>query len=143
MKARLTTGTAAAALVVLVSVAAGASVTIGSGSSLDLGTGHLDLGCGDLTVAGTLSAGTVGFSAARDVTIEPAGVLNANSATLEVAGDWNNTGTFNAGTSSVNLGDGCGVTLATISGETSEAVLNAISSQTSTKSSLPVWRIRT
>ncbi len=79
MKTRLTTGTAAAALVVLVTVAAGANVTIGSGSSLDLGTGLLDLGCADLTVAGTLSAGIVGFSAARDVTIEPAGVLNANS----------------------------------------------------------------
>ena len=123
MKARLTTGIAAAALVVLVKVAAGANVTIGAGSSLDLGSGLLDLGCADLTVAGTLSAGTVGFSAARDVTIEPAGVLNANSATLEVAGDWDNTGTFNAGTSSVNFVDGCGVSLATLSGGTSFSTL--------------------
>ncbi len=80
-------------------------------------------GCSDRTVAGTLSAGTEGFSAARDVTIEPAGVLNANSATLEIAGDWDNTGTFNAGTSSVNFVDGCGVSLATISGETSFSTL--------------------
>ena len=123
MKARLTTGAAAATLVVLVTVASGANVTIGAGSSLDLGSGLLDLGCADLTVAGTLSAGTVGFSSARDVTIEPAGVLNANSATLEVAGDWGNTGTFNAGTSSVNFVDGCGVSLATLSGGTSFSTL--------------------
>ncbi len=123
MKARLTTGTAAATLVVLVTAAAGANVTIGADSSLDLGSGLLDLGCADLTVAGTLSAGTVGFRAARDVTIEPAGVLNANSATLEVAGDWDNTGTFNAGTSSVNFVDGCGVSLATLSGGTSFSTL--------------------
>ena len=123
MKVRLATGTTLAALVVLVKVAAGATVTIGVGSSLDLGTGLLDLGCADLTVAGTLSAGTVGFSAARDVTIEPAGVLNANSATLEVAGDWDNTGTFNAGTSSVSFVDGCGVSLATLSGGTSFSTL--------------------
>jgi hypothetical protein len=123
MKAQLAAGTAAAALFVLVTVAAGANVSIGAGSSLDLGSGLLDLGCADLTVAGTLSAGTVGFSAARDVTIEPAGVLNANSATLEVAGDWNNTGTFNAGTSSVNFVDGCGVSNATLSGGTSFSTL--------------------
>ena len=36
-------------------------------------------GCSHRTVAGTLSAGTEGFSTARDVTIEPAGVLHANS----------------------------------------------------------------
>ena len=29
-------------------------VTVGSGASVDLGTGSLDLGCADLTVAGTL-----------------------------------------------------------------------------------------
>ena len=46
-------------------------MTVGSGSSLDLGTGSLDLGCAALTVGGTLSAGTVGFDAARDVTIDP------------------------------------------------------------------------
>ena len=63
-----------------------ASVNVGSGSSLNLGTGSLNLGCADLSVAGTMDAGTVGFDQARDVTIT--GVLNGDSATLEVAGDW-------------------------------------------------------
>ncbi len=85
----------------LAAPAPAAQVTVGSGSSLDLGTGSLDLGCADLTVAGTLSAGTAGFTQARDVTIDPTGLVNGNSATLAVAGDWDNAGTFNAGTSNV------------------------------------------
>ncbi len=81
------------------SAASGAQLDVGTGSSVDLGTGQLDLGCSDLTVTGTLSAGTAGFAQARDVTIDPTGLVNGNSATLEVAGDWDNAGTFNAGTS--------------------------------------------
>ncbi len=54
MKARITTGTAAAALVALVtaSVASGANVTVGAGSALDLR-------CADLTVGamGTINSG--------------------------------------------------------------------------------------
>ena len=101
------------------SMSAGAAqLTIGSGASLNLGTGSLDLGCADLVVAGTLSAGTTGFDAARDVVIDPGGVLNANSAVLEVTGDWDNAGSFNAGTSTVRLTDGCSVLSAIVSGDT-------------------------
>ncbi len=96
-RAALAAATAAVALT-LSAPAPAAQVTVGSGSSVDLGTGSLDLGCADLTVAGTMAAGTVGFDQARDVTIDPTGVVNGNSATLEVAGDWDNAGTFNAGT---------------------------------------------
>ncbi len=101
-----------------------AQVPVGSGSSLDLGTGSLDLGCADLTVAGTLSAGTAGFTQARDVTIDPTGLVNGNSATLQVAGDWDNAGTFNAGTSTVAFVDGCGVTSAVVAGDTTFANLD-------------------
>ena len=52
-------------------------LTVGAGSTFDLGTGSLALGCADLDVAGTLTAGSVGFSAARDITINPSGTLNA------------------------------------------------------------------
>jgi hypothetical protein len=102
-----------------VSPPAGAQLTIGSGSSIDLGTGSLDLGCVDLTVVGTLSGGTVGFDQARDVTIDPTGTVDGESATLRVTGDWNNGGTFNAGTGKVELVDGCGVANATVSGSSS------------------------
>ncbi len=115
---------AAAAGLVLAAAAPASVVTVGSGSSLDLGTGSLDLGCADLTVAGTLAAGTAGFTQARDLTIDPAGVLNGNSATLEVAGDWDNSGTFNAGTSTVQMVDGCGLLSAVVAGDTTFANLD-------------------
>ena len=104
--------------------ASGAQFDVGSGASLDLGTGSLDLGCADLTVGGTLSAGTAGFSQARDVTIDPTGLVNGNSATLEVAGDWDNAGSFNAGTSTVEFVDGCALASAVITGDTTFASLD-------------------
>ncbi len=125
MKARLANRTAAAAALALVTtcVASGAQVTVGNGSSLDLGAGSLDLGCADLTVAGTFSAGTIGFTEARNVTIEPTGLLNGDSATLETTGDWDGAATFVAGTSTVQLVDGCGLASAIVSGDTTFANL--------------------
>jgi len=70
-----------------------------------------------------MAAGTVGFDQARDVTIDPTGLVNGNSATLQVAGDWDNAGTFNAGTSTVQLVDGCGLASAVVAGDTTFANL--------------------
>ena len=127
-RAALAAATAAVALTLSAPVPA-AQVTVGTGASVDLGTGSLDLGCADLTVGGTLSAGTAGFSQARDVTIDPSGLVNGDSATLEVTGDWSNSGTFSAGTSSVNFVDGCSRTMAEIDGSTTFFDL-AITTQT-------------
>ncbi len=124
MRRRTLAALAALSALGLAAPAPAAHVTVGSGSSIDLGTGSLDLGCADLTVAGTLSAGTAGFAQARDVTIDPTGLVNGNSATLEVAGDWDNAGTFNAGTSTVQMVDGCGLASAVIAGDTTFANLD-------------------
>jgi hypothetical protein len=107
-----------AALLLLPAGALAGNLTVGSGSSLDLGTGSLALGCADLDVLGTLSAGTLGFTQGRDVTITPGGVMNGNSATLRLSGDWDNTGSFVAGTSSVQISDGCGLLSSTVVGDT-------------------------
>ncbi len=56
--------------------ASAGNLTVGSGATFDLGTGSLALGCADLDIAETLTAGSVGFSAARDVAIVPGGTLN-------------------------------------------------------------------
>ena len=101
-----------------------ANLTVGTGSTLDLGTGSLSLGCADLDVAGTLTAGSVGFSGARDVAIAPSGLVNAGSATLTLAGDWDNAGTFNAGTSTVLMLDGCALSSGVVTGNTSFANLS-------------------
>ena len=121
---RAALGAAVATLLALAGGASAAQLSVGSGASVDLGTGSLDLGCADLTVGGTLSAGTSGFTQARDVTIDPSGLVNGNSATLEVAGDWDNAGSFNAGTSTVSFVDGCGLSGAVITGDTTFANLD-------------------
>jgi hypothetical protein len=68
-----------------------------------------------------------------------------------VAGDWDNAGTFNAGTSTVQLVDGCGLASATISGDTTFANLDMTttsgflysftsgSTQTVTGAVIPPW----
>jgi hypothetical protein len=120
---------APAILLGLASPASAGNLTVGSGSTLDLGTGILGLGCADLDVAGTLTAGTVGFTGARDVAISPGGVMNGNSATLSLSGDWDNAGTFNAGSSTVQMVDGCALFSGVVTGNTSFASL-AISTNT-------------
>ena len=114
-------GLAAAASFIVLGLAAPTSagnVTVGSGSTLDLGSATLDLGEADLNIAGTFAAGTGTVDQARDVSIQPGGTLNGESATLNVCGDWSNSGTFNAGSGSVNFVDGCGLSSAIITGDT-------------------------
>jgi hypothetical protein len=101
--------------------ASAGSLTIGTGSMLDLGTGSLALGCGDLDVTGTLIAGSVGVTGVRDVAIDPSGIVNASSATISLAGDWDNAGTFNAGSSTVEIVDGCSVLSSVVTGNTTFA----------------------
>jgi len=95
------------------------TVTLGANASLDLGTGSLALGCADLDVAGTLAAGSVGFTGGRDVTILPSGVVDGGTATLELSGDWDNGGSFVSGTSTVRIVDGCSLLSGAIRGKSS------------------------
>jgi hypothetical protein len=96
-----------------------AQLIVGNGSTIYLGSGTLCLGCADLVVAGTLNAGSGVLSSAAGANIQSGGMLDWQSGALYVAGDWTNSGTFSAGTSTVNFVDGCGRTGATISGDSS------------------------
>jgi hypothetical protein len=120
-------GFALACVVALSTAASAAEFAVGAGASVDLGTGSLNLGCTDLTVTGTLSAGTAGFTGGRDVTIDPAGTVHGNSGTLQLSGDWDNAGTFNAGTSSVALIDGCSLLSASVFGNSTFNDLQIVS----------------
>lgn len=91
---------------------------VGAGSSLRLGDNVLRMGCADVFVAGTLEAGSVGIDGVRDVAIGGGGMLDAQSATLSLAGSWQNLGSFVAGASQVEMTDGCSLLSATISGDT-------------------------
>ena len=119
---------ATAMMLALTAPVSAAELNVGAGSAFALGTNRLALGCSDLRVGGTLTAGTVGFVGGRDVMIDPSGVLNGNSATLQLAGDWDNAGTFSAGTSTVQMVDGCSLLSSVISGNTSFATLQMTTS---------------
>jgi hypothetical protein len=68
---------------------AGASgLSIGAGSAVKLGDSMLNLGCNDLS-------------------IQSAGTLQAQTSTITLGGNWDNQGTFDAGSGTVVFGDGC------------------------------------
>ena len=109
----------------LVAVAApAAQLTVGAGSSIDLGSSQLDLGCADLTVAGSLSLSTGTIEGARDVS--GAGVLAAGLGVLRLAGDWLPNSSFSTSLATVEFVDGCGRTAATILGDNSFATLRLL-----------------
>lgn len=97
---------------------------IGSGATVDLGSGSLDLGCGDLTVDGMLMLSSGAIQQARHVATLASGTLEGGSGSLELAGDWSNSGSFSAGTSTVSFTDGCGLARAVITGDTTFANLS-------------------
>lgn len=96
------------------SIAAG--ITLGTGGTLNLGDGRISFNCTDLSIASGaqifLAQGTL--AGVHDVGNN--GQLNAGNGALDVAGDWRQQGNFAAGTSTVNLADGCDETIATVSG---------------------------
>lgn len=78
--------------------AAASGLSVGAGSTVQLDNAVLALGCNDLL-------------------IEPAGTLQAQASTIRLAGNWTNHGTFEAGTGTVLLEDGCGAgAIASVSG---------------------------
>jgi hypothetical protein len=102
---------AAVALLLLAGVTpAGASgLSIGAGSTMRLGDAVLALGCNNLQ-------------------IEPAGTLQAQASTISLAGNWDNRGTFDAGTGTVRFEDGCVPNPSSIGGNNTFFDLRIISS---------------
>lgn len=106
--------------------ASAATLNVGVGSTFDAGTGTLAMNCGDVSVAGNLRGGSALFEDSRDFTIQPGGLVNGQSATFEIMGDWTNGGLFTPDTSTVNFLDGCLRTSATISGDTTFYEMNLV-----------------
>ncbi len=106
--------------------ASGAEVSIGAGATFDVGSGTIDLGCTDLDVAGNFDAGTGTTAGIRDVSIAPTGLLDGAQGSLTLAGGWDNTGTFDAGTGSVFFLEGCGLSSASVFGSTTFATVSFV-----------------
>lgn len=100
-------------------VSAHAQISIPPGGSLSLPPGaQLQLSCGQLDVQGTLDMGNAQIASAGQVNIGQGGTLNAGQGTLSVSNGWANSGSFQAGSSTVAFNDSCGAGSITITGQT-------------------------
>ncbi len=103
------------------------TVSVTNGASLSLGSGTLTTGCGDVNVAGILSVGSGSVLGTRNVSIA-GGTLNGDFGLVSLSGDWTNSGTFNPGSGTVAIVDGCGTTSSNVVGDNTFATFNANSS---------------
>lgn len=108
-----------------------ADVIVPAGGVMSLNGGSVDLACSDVIVAGTLSLQGGSLGNVRHVSIAAGGSIVAGSGSITLAGDWSNTGGFDAGTGTVNFVDApacvASNTGSTISGNSTFATLSLIS----------------
>lgn len=97
------------------------TVSIGAGSSWRVGNGTMDLDCATVQVAGALDLGDGRVDGIG--TMDFSGQLAANTGRLEIGGDWNNRGSFLAGTGTVLFVDRCAAAAGTIRGASTFANL--------------------
>lgn len=109
-----------AALVASIDVSA-QSVSIDSGASWQMDDAVVDLDCAALDVAGALAAGNAVLDGIGQFSFS--GVVSADTAMVEVGGDWSNLGSFFAGTSTVRLVDRCDAATASIGGSSDFSTL--------------------
>ena len=112
-------------------MAASADINVPNGGTVSLNGSSVDLGCSDVIVAGTLSLQGGSLNNVRNVSIAAGGSIVAGSGSITLAGDWSNSGSFDAGTGSVNFVDAPACvpanTGSNISGNNTFATLSLIS----------------
>lgn len=108
--------------------AAHAQTVITVGSTMAVPGTTLDLACTDLLVQGTLIVGSAQINQSATLGIASGGQLDAGQGTINVGGNWNNSGNFAAGSSTVVMSDVCGNAEAQLTGNTTFYNLTLISS---------------
>ena len=108
----------ATALALGVMHAAHADLVVPSGGQYATGGGQTDLACTDVVVAGTLFVAGGSLVNVRHLTIQPGGTIEGGSGVIQLGGNWSNSGTFVAGTSTVRFIESCGLTSVTVDGST-------------------------
>jgi len=104
------------------------ALVIPSGGSLEIPPGgNINLGCTNLDLQGSLSVNSGQLSQATNVGIVAPGVLDGGTGAISVGGNWNNSGTFIPGTSTVTFVDGCTAAPAQLTGDTTFFNLTLIS----------------
>ena len=106
-----------------------ADMIVPAGGSVVLSDSSNDLGLTDVVVAGTLLLQNGSLSGVRNLTIAPGGSVVAGSGVITLSGNWNNAGSFSAGSGAIHFVDApaCS-TGSTISGSTTFATLSLVSS---------------
>lgn len=114
-----------AAALLFFTAAAQADVAVPSGASLQLAGGRLDLAGGDVFIGGALGLGSGELRGVGALRILAGGSADFGSGVATLAGDWENRGSFTAGSSRVELRDGPAVSQ--ILGTTQFANLSLVS----------------
>ena len=104
-----------------------ADLIVPAGSIVTLNAGTADLACTDVTVAGTLQVGAGSLANVRHLTIAPGGLVDGGAGAIALGGNWNNTGSFVAGSSVVRFRDLCGIGNSTVAGNTSFGSVSFVS----------------
>ena len=100
--------TAALAAALLVPAMAAAQVVVPSGGTLGVPAGSsMNLACTGLVVNGSFALGSGQVDDAAGVTINPGGTVNGGQGTVNVSGNWVNSGSFVPGTSTVAFNEAC------------------------------------
>ena len=97
-----------------------ADYTIAANSTTLLRAGALNLSCTDLIVAGTLNLGSGAILNARNITVQPGGLVQGGTGFIALSGNWtvSPTGQFVGGTSDVHFDGTCGAGASVIMGST-------------------------
>ena len=112
-----------------------ADYVVPANASVALNGGSLNLACTDLIVGGNFSLDSGSVTGARNVIIQAGGSVNGGSGALSLAGNFANSGSFSAGSGSVNFVDiaGC-VSTGTVSGNNSFSDLSFVTTSPGGKS---------
>lgn len=123
-KARCNPGNAVVVLLLALGFSVGAAaqtVSIEAGAVWQIDDGLMDMGCATVHVTGTLHLQNGRVDGVDDLRI--LGQVSADTATLEIGGDWNNLGSFQAGTGTVRFVDRCNRAQSSLAGNTSFSTL--------------------
>jgi hypothetical protein len=109
------------ALLWCAALAARADYIVAANATTSLNGGTLNLSCTSLIVGGTFDVGSGAIVNARNVTVQPGGLIQGGSGSIALSGDWTmgSPGQFVAGTSDVRFDDSCVSGPSLITGSTS------------------------
>lgn len=96
---------------------AAAAIVIGEGSSVDFADNTVDLGCSNLTIAGSATASAASFTSVADLQL--GGSFAPGASQISLGGNFSNAGSFVPGSSQVAIIDACGGGTSQLSGATS------------------------